>query len=196
MTRNRFTLTALWAATLLAAGFAAPTSAKAGEDSKWYPAAICQQGGTSQGLDYYFGRVRNKTSAAVIADCPFVKDHKPGIFEKQSVARVIDRSTRQNVRCTLFSFDATSSTPSYNWLARDSSGYGSVVQTLTFSWGTRGVFTGGNLMMGCRIPPAHNPLVVDEILLYSARTAVQTTFNPLEYSELVGFRVDETDNLD
>jgi hypothetical protein len=191
MTRNRFKSSALSAAVILLSCLATPMSANAGEDTKWYPGAICQQGGINQSLDYWYGRVRNRAKASAIADCPFVKDHIPGVFDQRSTAYVIDRSATEDVRCTLFSFDVTSSAPSFNWVARQSSGDSPAVQALDLPWGNQGVFSGGNLMVGCRIPGRKSHIPEE---LGRFQTAV--TFSTFEYSEIVGFKIEEDDILD
>ena len=41
-----------------------PGEGRAGIDTKSYPAAICQTAGTNQSLDYWWGRVVNRSSSA------------------------------------------------------------------------------------------------------------------------------------
>jgi len=129
-----------------------------GCDNKFYPGAVCKQAGSSQGLDYWFGRARNRASSAGTADGPLVRDtSRPHLVE----IKTVDRHWWDGVSCSLYTLLNDSAWPSY-YFARGhlngpsgsttTKGQSEVVQRLMiFPSVPSGPDT--SYLVGCRLPP-------------------------------------------
>jgi hypothetical protein len=126
-------------------------------DNKWYPGAVCKQAGTSQQLDYWFGRARNLSGAAKIADCPLIRDAARPYWVE---INTIDRHWWDKVTCTLFTLRNDSANPNYyfqNGALNNSAGpFGTAgqadsVQTLKIY--ANGPKANTSYLVGCRLPP-------------------------------------------
>ena len=143
----------LLAAAFAALGLAHPSYAY-DTDQKAYPGTFCQQGGTSQALWYYHGRVINTSTATRVADCPIVTDSSIGIARGRVRAFVVDRHYSRDFSCTIHVYNENSPSPQYNWSNRRSSGSSESVQVLDFDFTSSTITTWpfGPAMLGCEIP--------------------------------------------
>jgi hypothetical protein len=127
-------------------------------DQKTYPGAFCQQGGTSQALWYYHGRVINTSTSPRVADCPIVTDAWWGLYKGKVEVNVVDRHYSQDFSCTVHVYDERSPSLNYFWRNIRSSGSGETVQKLAidFSNSPIGGWGFAPMMIGCQIPGAYN----------------------------------------
>jgi hypothetical protein len=134
------------------------------------PAALCQQAGESQSLDYYHGRVRNWTPFNKRVDCP-VLTGTASYDEMMAAVIVVDRNTERDVSCTLYTYFETGSV-SYRWSSDRSSGASDTPQGLYMGE----LSAAGASLIGCTLPGLnYNNLynanaTMSEILYYRART--------------------------
>jgi hypothetical protein len=159
----------------------APGVGHAAIDTKSYPAAICQAAGTSQNLDYWWGRVVNRSSGTRVADCPVVKDRMTGLTDRYVEFRAIDRNPYRNVRCAIYNLDHYTVQPwrGMEWNAQETSGSYGGMSTRRIYWGDRKTHINGSFLFGCLIPGRH--YVRDDV----------GSGGGYVYSELVGFKVVE-----
>ena len=137
----------------------APGIARAGWgiDAKMYPGAFCQQGGTSQALWYYHGRVINTSTSRRIADCPVVTDSGLALRGGKVEVFVVDRHYSEDLSCTVHAYNHTVSTPTYVWSNRRSSGSSESVQSLVYDFSNTNMPRGfAPILIGCEIPGVYS----------------------------------------
>jgi len=145
-------------------------AARAGYDTKSYPATFCQQAGRYQNLNYYHGRAQNRSASTVIADCPVVVDSPVASIEALVYVRTVDRHYSRDIRCTIHVYDPTSPHPEYASSSRSTRGSGDFVQTLAFDFRKSRLYhyKFGPTLIGCSIPGTFNGNR-SEIVAYEVR---------------------------
>lgn len=128
-----------------------------GCDWKIYPGMVCKQGGSQQGLDYWFGRARNLSSSRKVVDCGLVRDHNR---PQRVYVNTIDQHWSENVTCSLYAMLNDSSWPSY-YFAYGYRGYNDIgtegrsssIQRLSMAPPYAAKDHNTSYLVGCRLPP-------------------------------------------